>query len=64
MESMEELFKKENGVLLRQKCFPHGSAIKNPHVNVGGTGDPSGLIPGLGRFPGEGNSNPLQYSCM
>ena len=26
-------------------------------------GDP-GSIPGLGRFPGEGNSNPLQYSCL
>ena len=25
-------------------------------------GDP-GLIPGLGRAPGEGNGNPLQYSC-
>ena len=23
-----------------------------------------GLIPGLGRSPGEGNGNPLQYSCM
>ena len=23
-----------------------------------------GLIPGSGRFPGEGNSNPLQYSCL
>ena len=23
-----------------------------------------GLIPGLGRPPGEGNSNPLQYSCL
>jgi len=22
------------------------------------------LIPGLGRFPGEGNGNPLQYSCL
>ena len=22
------------------------------------------LIPGLGRFPGEGHSNPLQYSCL
>ena len=60
---MEELFKKENGVLLRQKCFPHGSIIKNPYVNTGDTGD-SGLIPGLGRFPGEGNNNPLQYSCL
>ena len=26
-------------------------------------GDP-GLIPGLGRFPGEGNGYPLQYSCL
>ena len=26
-------------------------------------GDP-GLIPGLGRSPGEGNSNPLQYPCL
>ena len=26
-------------------------------------GDP-GLIPGSGRSPGEGNSNPLQYSCL
>ena len=23
-----------------------------------------GLIPGLGRFPGEGDGNPLQYSCL
>ena len=28
--------------------------------NVGG----SGLIPGLGRSPGEGNSNPLPYACL
>jgi len=27
------------------------------------TGDP-GLIPGLGRSPGEGNGNPLQYPCL
>ena len=26
-------------------------------------GDP-GLIPGLGRYPGEGNGNTLQYSCL
>ena len=24
----------------------------------------TGLIPGLGRFPGEGNGNHLQYSCL
>ena len=33
---------------------------KEPASNAG---DP-GLIPGLGRFPGEGNDNPLQYSCL
>ena len=30
---------------------------------LSGKGD-SGLIPGLGRSPGEGNANPLQYSCL
>ena len=34
--------------------------VKNPPVNAGDTGS----IPGLGRSPGEGNGNPLQYSCM
>ena len=42
--------------------------IKNPHSSVGkesacSTGD-LGLIPGLGRSPGEGDGNPLQYSCL
>ena len=37
-------------------------SVKNSPANAGATGD-SGLIPGLGRFPGEGNDNPLQYSC-
>ena len=32
---------------------------KNPFANAG----EAGLIPGLGRSPGEGNDNPLQYSC-
>ena len=31
--------------------------------NAGGTGD-AGSIPGLGRSLGEGNGNPLQYSCL
>ena len=35
---------------------------KESPCNSGDTGDWS-LIPGLGRSPGEGNSNPLQYSC-
>ena len=40
--------------------FPDGSDGKEPPCNAG---DP-GLIPGSGRFPGEGNGNPLQYSCL
>ena len=39
--------------------FPGGSVMKNLLAN---TGDP-GSIPGLGRSPGEGNGDPLQYSC-
>ena len=37
--------------------------VKNPPASVGDSGD-MGLIPGSGKFPGEGNSNPLQNSCL
>ena len=37
--------------------------LKNPPVNAEDTGD-VGLIPQLRRSPGEGNDNPLQYSCL
>ena len=37
--------------------------IKNPPGNAGDAGD-VGLIPELGRSPGEGNGNSLQYSCL
>jgi len=40
--------------------FPGGSEGKESACNAGDTG----LIPGLGRSPGEGNGNPLQYSCV
>ena len=40
--------------------FPSGSVVKNPPANTGDTG----LIPGQGRSSGEGNGNPLQYSCL
>ena len=40
--------------------FPDSSAGKESSCNAG---DP-GSIPGLGRSPGEGNGNPLQYSCL
>ena len=40
--------------------FPGGSVVKNPPANAGDVGS----IPGSGRFLGEGNGNPLQYSCL
>ena len=43
--------------------FPGGSVVKNPPGDVGAAGD-AGSIPGLGRSPGKGNGNPLQYSCQ
>ena len=40
--------------------FPGGSDSEESACNVGDQGS----VPGLGRFPGEGNGNPLQYSCL
>ena len=40
--------------------FPRGSEVKASACNAGDLG----LIPGSGRSPGEGNGNPLQYSCL
>ena len=40
-----------------------GTVIKNKPANSGDVGD-TGLIPGLGRSPREGNGNSLQYSCL
>jgi len=40
--------------------FPGGSVVKNLLINAGDMGS----IPGLGRSPGGGNGNPLQYSCL
>ena len=37
--------------------------VKNLTANAGDVGD-KGWIPGSGRFPGGGNGNPLQYSCL
>ena len=47
-------------VFMELMDFPGGSEVKASACNVG---DP-GLIPGSGRSPGEGNGNPLQYSCL
>ena len=40
--------------------FPGGSVVKNLPAKA----EDLGLIPGSGRSPGEGNGNPLQYSCL
>ena len=40
--------------------FPGSSADKESAYSAGNLG----LIPGSGRFPGEGKGNPLQYSCL
>ena len=40
--------------------FPGGSEVKDLPASAGDTG----LIPGLGRCPGEGNGNSLQYYCL
>ena len=51
-----------NGIAISSilRGFPGSSDGKVSAYNVG---DP-GSIPGLGRSPGEGNGNPLQYSCL
>jgi len=43
--------------------FPDGSAGKESTCNAGDAGD-LGSVPRLGRSPGGGNGNPLQYSCL
>ena len=40
--------------------FPRGLVVKSLPANAGDRG----LIPGLGRSPGEGNGNPIHYSCL
>ena len=42
------------------ESFPGGSDSKESAYNAGDQGS----VPGLGRSPGEGNSYPLQYSCL
>ena len=51
---------RERGGYVYYMGFSGGSAGKGSTCNVGGLG----LIPGLGRSPGGGHGNPLQYSCL
>ena len=43
--------------------FPGGLVVKILPTNAGDT-EVMGSVPGWGRSPGEGNGNPLQYSCL
>ena len=43
--------------------FPGGSVVENSPASAGGTGC-TGSAPSSGSSPGEGNGNPLQYSCL
>ena len=43
--------------------FPGGTSGKNAPANAGDETDP-GSTPGSGRSPGEGDGNPLQFSCL
>ena len=54
---------KNNGIykgLSQSMVLPGGSLLKNPPTNA----EDTGLIPRSERSPGEGNDNPLQYSCL
>ena len=48
---------------LTKQGFPGGSVSKESICNAGDIGD-AGSISGLGKYPGGGNGNPLQYSCL
>ena len=51
----------QNEINASYQCFfPNGSDDKDSVCNAGDLGS----IPGLRRFPGEGNGYPLQYSCL
>ena len=51
---------KANSCQIKKCFFPGVSDGKGSAYNAGDLGS----IPGLGRSPGERNSNPLQYSCL
>ena len=44
--------------------FPGGSVVKKKKKNLPANAEDMGLIPEWGRSLGEGNGNPLQYSCL
>ena len=55
--------KPDLGTILVFKSFQGSIVVNNLRANARDTRDMSS-IPGSGRSPGEGNGNPLQYSCL
>ena len=51
------------GIIIKEGASRVALVVKNQPSNAGDVRD-SGLIPGLGRAPGGGHGNPLQYSCL
>ena len=57
------LFVLKRHLWIKERGFPGGSVVKNLPAKAGDRGH-VGLIPGLGKSPGEGNGHPLQYSRL
>ena len=62
-ESFKEEVEEIEGFLLFIWASQVVLVVKNPPANAGDIRD-TGSMPGSGRSPGEGNGNPLQYSCL
>ena len=63
-QCLQELaYKYLGGLKVESVDSPVARLVKNSPANSGDAGD-AGLIPGLGRSPGGGNGNSLQYSCL
>ena len=59
-DTTERLSSSSSSPILFLRGDPGDSVVKNPSANAGD----AALIPGSGRSTGEGNGNPLQYSCL
>ena len=57
---MAKIINNKKNICLNLGGFPGGPVVKNPPTNAGNAAS----IPGSGRAPGEGNGNPLRYSCL
>ena len=59
---LQKVMDSSAGEILKNLLFalPDSPVVKEPACNAGDLGS----IPGSGRSPGEGNGNPLQYSCL